>query len=88
MSMRMKDSESLKNYSARYWEVYNEVDGGTEDMAMKTFKEGLHPESELRHNLSKRSARSMRDLMSRIEQYVRVEEDKARTGASSTQNRP
>uniref|UniRef100_A0A2N9IV34 Uncharacterized protein n=1 Tax=Fagus sylvatica TaxID=28930 RepID=A0A2N9IV34_FAGSY len=88
MSMRMKDSESLKNYSARYWEVYNEVDSGTEDMAMKTFKEGLHPESELRHSLSKRSARSMRDLMSRIEQYVRVEEDRARTGATSTQNRP
>jgi hypothetical protein len=88
MSMRMKDSESLKNYSARYWEVYNEVDGGTEDMAMKTFKEGLHPESELRHSLSKRSARSMRDLMSRIEQYVRVEEDRARTGALSTQSRP
>jgi hypothetical protein len=88
MSMRMKDSESLKNYSARYWEVYNEVDGDTEDMAMKTFKEGLHPESELRHSLSKRSTRSMRDLMSRIEQYVRVEEDRARTGATSTQNRP
>uniref|UniRef100_A0A2N9FAE8 RNA-directed DNA polymerase n=1 Tax=Fagus sylvatica TaxID=28930 RepID=A0A2N9FAE8_FAGSY len=85
MSMRMKDSESLKNYSARYWEVYNEVDGGTEDMAMKTFKEGLHPESELRHSLSKRSARNMRDLMSRIEQYVRVEEDRARTGALSAQ---
>uniref|UniRef100_A0A2N9H6C8 RNase H type-1 domain-containing protein n=1 Tax=Fagus sylvatica TaxID=28930 RepID=A0A2N9H6C8_FAGSY len=88
MSMRMKDSESLKNYSARYWEVYNEVDGGTEDMAMKTFKEGLHPESELRHSLSKRSARNMRDLMSRIEQYVRVEEDRARTGALSAQSRP
>uniref|UniRef100_A0A2N9GEV7 Uncharacterized protein n=1 Tax=Fagus sylvatica TaxID=28930 RepID=A0A2N9GEV7_FAGSY len=82
------DSESLKNYSARYWEVYNEVDGGTEDMAMKTFKEGLHPESELRHSLSKRSARNMRDLMSRIEQYVRVEEDRARTGALSAQSRP
>uniref|UniRef100_A0A2N9J0F6 Integrase zinc-binding domain-containing protein n=1 Tax=Fagus sylvatica TaxID=28930 RepID=A0A2N9J0F6_FAGSY len=24
MSMRMKDMESLKNYSSRYWEVYNE----------------------------------------------------------------
>jgi hypothetical protein len=61
MSMRMKDSESLKNYSARYWEVYNEVDGGTEDMAMKTFKEGLHPESELRHSLSttERSSRGI-----------------------------
>ena len=81
MSMRMKDLESLKNYPARYWEVYNEVDGGTEDMAIKTFKEGLHPESELRHNLSKRSARSMRDLMSRIEQYVRR---RGRTGHHAT----
>ena len=88
MSMRMKDSESLKSYSARYWEVYNEVDGGTEDMAIKTFKQGLHPESELRHSLSKRPARSMQDLMSRIEQYVRVEEDRARTKAASTQSRP
>jgi hypothetical protein len=67
MSMRMKDSESLKSYSSRYWEVYNEVDGGTEDMAIKTFKQGLDPESELRHSLSKRPARSMRDLMSWIE---------------------
>uniref|UniRef100_A0A2N9HX21 Uncharacterized protein n=1 Tax=Fagus sylvatica TaxID=28930 RepID=A0A2N9HX21_FAGSY len=79
MSMRMKDSESLKSYSSRYWEVYNEVDGGTEDMAIKTFKQGLDPESELRHSLSKRLAKSMRDLMSRIQQYVRVEEDRART---------
>jgi hypothetical protein len=46
MSMRMKDSKSLKSYSARYWEVYNEVDGGTEDMAIKTFKQGLQKESD------------------------------------------
>uniref|UniRef100_A0A2N9HQJ4 Uncharacterized protein n=1 Tax=Fagus sylvatica TaxID=28930 RepID=A0A2N9HQJ4_FAGSY len=70
MSMRMKDSESLKNYSSRYWEVYNEVDGGTEDMAIT---------AELRHSLSKRPAKNMRDLMSQIQQYVRVEEDRART---------
>jgi hypothetical protein len=87
MSMRMKDSESLKSYSTRYWEVYNEVDSGTEEMAIKTFKQGLDPESELRHSLSKRPAKSMRDLMSRIEQYVWVEEDRARTRATSTQSR-
>ncbi len=46
MSMIMKDSKSLKSYSARYWEVYNEVDGGTEDMAIKTFKQGLQKESD------------------------------------------
>ena len=86
MSMRMKDSESLKSYSSRYWEVYNEVDSGTEEMAIKTFKQGLDPESELRHSLSKRPTKSMRDLMSRIEQYVQVEENQARTRATSTQS--
>ena len=88
MSMRMKDSESLKNYSLRYWEVYNEVDGGTEDMAITAFKQGLNPESELRHSLSKRPAKSMRDLISQIQQYVRVQEDRARTRVTSTQSRP
>ena len=51
MLMRMKDSESLKIYSSRYWEVYNEVDGCTEEISIKTFKLGLDPESELRCNL-------------------------------------
>jgi hypothetical protein len=81
----MKDSESLKSYSSRYWEVYNEVDGCTEKIAIKTFKLGLDPKSELRHNLSRRPAKSMRDLMSRIEQFVGVEDDRARTRAVSTQ---
>ena len=86
MSMRMKDSESLKSYSLRYWEVYNEVDGCTEEIAIKIFKLGLDLESELRHNLSRRPAKSMRDLMSQIEQFVRVEDDRARKRAVSTQS--
>ena len=75
LSMRMKDSESLKSYISRYWEVYNEVDGCTEEIAIKTFKLSLYPESKLRHNLSKRPVKSTRDLMSRIEQFVWVEDD-------------
>ena len=88
LSIRMKDSESLKSYSSRYWEVYNEVDGCTEEIAIKTFKLGLDPESKLRHNLSRRSTKSMRDLMSQIEQFVLVEDDRARTRTVSTQGRP
>uniref|UniRef100_A0A2N9HGB5 Retrotransposon gag domain-containing protein n=1 Tax=Fagus sylvatica TaxID=28930 RepID=A0A2N9HGB5_FAGSY len=82
-------SSSLGPMSLRwYWEVYNEVDGCTEEIAIKTFKLGLDPESEPRHNLSRRPAKSMRDLMSRIEQFVRVEDDRTRTRAVSTQGRP
>jgi hypothetical protein len=87
-SIRMKDSESLKSYFSRYWEVYNEVDGGTEEIAIKTFKLGLDPKSELRHNLSRRPAKSIRDLMSQIGQFVRVEDDRARTRAVSTRCQP
>ncbi len=86
--MSMKDLESLKSYSSRYWEVYNEVDGCTEEIAIKTFKLGLDLDSKLRQNLTKRPAKSMRDLMSRIEQFVRLEDDRMRTGAVSAQNRP
>ena len=73
--MSMKDSESLKGYSSRYWEVYNEMDRCTEEIAIKTFKLGLDPNSELRQNLTRRPAKMMRDLMSQIEQLVWVEDD-------------
>ena len=88
LSMSMKNSKSLKSYSSRYWEIYNEVDECTKEIIVKTFKLGLDPDSELRQNLIKRLAKSMRDLISRIEQFVRVEDDRTRMGAVSVQNRP
>ena len=38
LSISMKDFESLKNYTPRFWELYNEVDGCSEEIAVKTFK--------------------------------------------------
>ena len=86
LSMIMKDSESLKSYSSRYWEVYNEMDGCMEEIAVKTFKLGLDPDFELRQNLTRRPAKNMRDLMSQIEQFVRVEDDRMKIGVVSVQN--
>ena len=88
LSMSMKNSESLKNYSSRYWEVYNEVDGCTEEIAIKTFKLGLDSDFELRQNLTRRPNKSMRDIMSWIEQFVWMEDDRMRKGAVLVQNRP
>ena len=88
LSMSMKDSKSLNNYSSRYWELYNEVEECSEEIAVKNFKLGLAPSSELRQALTRRPAKNMQDLMSRIEQYVRVEEDRSRTRALPGQARP
>ena len=71
----MKPGESLKSYSARYWETYNEIDLCGEDLAVRQFKFGLPIGSKIRQSLSKKPPPNMADLMSRIEQHVRVEEN-------------
>uniref|UniRef100_A0A2N9ENB8 Uncharacterized protein n=1 Tax=Fagus sylvatica TaxID=28930 RepID=A0A2N9ENB8_FAGSY len=71
----MRSGESLKSYSARYWETYNEIDRCGEDVAISQFRFGLPVGSKLRQSLAKKPPPDMSNLMSRIEQHVRVEED-------------
>ncbi|XP_065633162.1 uncharacterized protein LOC136069029 [Quercus suber] len=73
--MSMREGETLKAYSDRYWEMFNEVDGAHDDVAMNTFKEGLPTEHGLRKSLTGKPVTSVRQLMDRIDKYRRVEED-------------
>uniref|UniRef100_A0A2N9FK28 Uncharacterized protein n=1 Tax=Fagus sylvatica TaxID=28930 RepID=A0A2N9FK28_FAGSY len=75
MALVMRSGESLKSYSARYWETYNEIDRCGEDVAISQFRFGLPVGSKLRQSLAKKPPPDMSNLMSRIEQHVRVEED-------------
>jgi hypothetical protein len=76
MALTMKSGESLKSYSARYWETYNEIDMCGEDLAVRQFKFGLPVGSKIRQSLTKKPPPNMVDLMSWIEQHVCVEEDR------------
>lgn len=62
-------------YSNRYWEMFNEIDGDFDDVAIRNFKVGLPAEHNLRKSLTKKPVRSIRQLMDRIDEYKRVEED-------------
>ena len=42
LSMKMGSGETLWSYTNRYWELYNEMGGGNKQVAMSTFKLGLH----------------------------------------------
>uniref|UniRef100_A0A2N9FLW9 Uncharacterized protein n=1 Tax=Fagus sylvatica TaxID=28930 RepID=A0A2N9FLW9_FAGSY len=75
MALAMRSGESLKSYSARYWETYNEIDRCGEDVAISQFRFGLPVGSKLRQSLAKKLPPDMSNLMSRIEQHVRVKED-------------
>ncbi|XP_030964245.1 uncharacterized protein LOC115985451 [Quercus lobata] len=71
----MHDGETLKAYSDRYWEMYNEMDDNFDDVTISTFKNSLLAEHGLRKSLTGKPATSVHQLMDQIDKYKRVEED-------------
>ena len=55
--------------------MFNEIDGNFDDVAIRTFKVSLPAEYNLRKSLTRKSVKSMRQLMDHIDEYKRVEED-------------
>ena len=75
LPLSMREGETLKTYSNRYWEMYNEIDGDFKDVAISTFKVGLPNEHGLKKSLTDKLVTSVRQLMDWIDKYKRVEED-------------
>ena len=75
LSLSMQKGESLKTYSKRYWEMFNEIDGDFDELAISSFKFELPADHGLRKSLTGKPVTSVRQLMDRIDKYKRVEED-------------
>ena len=73
--MSIREGETLKAYSDRYWEMFNKIEGEYDDVAISTFKVGLPAEHDLRKSLTGKLITSVRQLMDRIDKYKKVEED-------------
>ena len=71
----MREGETLETYSNKYWEMFNEIDGDFDDIAISIFKLGLPTEHGLRKSLTGKPVISIHQLMDQIEKYKRVEED-------------
>ena len=56
LSMAIREGETLKTYLDRYWEMFNEIDGDFENVAIRTFKVGLPIEHDLRKSLTMKPA--------------------------------
>ena len=50
--LSMQEEETLKTYSDRYWEMYNEIDGDFDDVAISIFKVSLPAKHGLRKSLT------------------------------------
>ena len=76
LSMKMGAEETLRKYTIRYWELYNEIGGGNEKIAASIFRLGLPEKSKLRESLTMRPLEDIRQLMRCIEEYKRLEDDR------------
>jgi len=75
LSLSMREGETLKTHSDRYWEMYNEINGDFDDVAINTFKVGLPVEHGLRKSLTGKHVTSVIQLMDQIDKCKRVKED-------------
>ena len=53
--------------------MFNEIDVNFDDVAIRTFKVGIPAEHDLRKSLTRKPAKSIRQLMNCIDKYKRVE---------------
>ena len=67
--------ETLKIYSNKYWEMFNEIDENFDDVAIRTYKVDLPAEHNLRNFLTRKPVRNVHHLMDRIDVYKWVKED-------------
>ena len=75
LSMSMRERESMKAYDERYWEMFNEIDGDFDEVAIRTFKVGLPSKHGLRKSLTGKPVTSLCQLMNRVDKYQRIEDD-------------
>ncbi|XP_057471058.1 uncharacterized protein LOC130759855 [Actinidia eriantha] len=79
LTLRKGKNESIRNYSKRYWETYNEIEECSEEMAVASYKLGLALGDRLWENLTLDPPNSLRDLMSRVEMFAHLEDDVRQT---------
>ena len=65
----------MKTYLDRYWEMFNEIDGDFDDVAIRTFKVSLPTKHGLRKSLTGKPTTSVCKIMDRIDKYKRVKKD-------------
>ena len=60
LSLSMREGETMKMYLDRHWEMFNEIDGDFDDVAISTFKVDLPAEHGLRKSLMGKPVTSVR----------------------------
>ncbi|GFS29078.1 hypothetical protein Acr_00g0005240 [Actinidia rufa] len=75
LTLKKGRNELIRSYGKRYWEMYNEIEECSKEMAVASYKLGLSPWDRLCENLTLDPPTGLRDLMSRAEMFAHLEYD-------------
>ncbi|XP_028058585.1 uncharacterized protein LOC114262430 [Camellia sinensis] len=70
-----KSGDSLKVYNVKYWETFNKILDCPTNLAITQYKRGLSIGYRLRNSLTMNQSTTMKLLMQRINEHIRVEDD-------------
>ncbi|GMP29343.1 hypothetical protein CsSME_00004490 [Camellia sinensis var. sinensis] len=84
LSVKMEPSDTLKAYNSRYWETFNEILDCPVNLAITQYKRGLPIGYRLRASLTMNQLPFMGQLMQRINQHIRVEDDATASTVKTT----
>ena len=73
--MTIREGESVKSYAERNWEMFNEIGGDFDEVAIRTFKVGLPSEHGLRKSLIGKPVTSLWQLMDRVDKDKMIKDD-------------
>ena len=74
-SLSIREGETLKTYSNRYWEMFDKIKDDFEEVTINTFKLGLPTKYGLRKSLTGKPVTNVRQFIDWIDKYKRVEEN-------------
>ncbi|XXG56502.1 hypothetical protein AAC387_Pa03g3891 [Persea americana] len=78
MALRMREDENVTQFTRRFWIVYSQIKGISDEMVVKSFQQALRPGTNLRAHLVMFPVATMKELMTRASRFIKVEEDEAR----------
>ena len=75
LTLRKGKNESIRSYNKCYWEMYNEIEECSEELAVASYKLGLTSREKLWKNLTLDPPIDLQDLLSRVKMFARLEDD-------------
>ena len=77
MEIRMQRTENITQFVKRFWTIYSKIEDATDSLAIKSFKQALLPGNELRKDLMRLLAVTVKALMAQVNQFIKQEEYEA-----------